>query len=273
MRRAFKYRLWTNANQERELGIALETHRRLYNACLDYRKLGYETLGDVDRVRRLLARGSSTERETNPFYARLNFSSAQATMRRLDKAFAGVLPPRQGRREAGLSAIQGARPLRLDRVPGLRRRHPADRRPAPRPARRDDPGQAAPPDRGHDQDRHAQARGRQVVRRLLVRPRRRRDRAEQEPAGRHRRRVWSPFLTTSEGEHEPNPRYQKDALPEASPEATGVVPQEEGRQEPPQGPQGSGQGPRPCGEPSARASPPDRLEVGPSLRASSRSKA
>ncbi len=35
MRRAFKYRLFTNANQDRELDIALETHRRLYNACLD----------------------------------------------------------------------------------------------------------------------------------------------------------------------------------------------------------------------------------------------
>ena len=30
MFRAYKFRLWTNANQERELGIMLETHRRLY---------------------------------------------------------------------------------------------------------------------------------------------------------------------------------------------------------------------------------------------------
>jgi putative transposase len=42
VRRAFKYRLFTNANEERELGIALETHRRLYNACLEQRKTAYE---------------------------------------------------------------------------------------------------------------------------------------------------------------------------------------------------------------------------------------
>jgi putative transposase len=87
VRRAFKYRLWTNANQERELGIMLETHRRLYNACLDERKSRYEaekvTVRYADQSARFKA-----ERTTNPYYARLNFSSAQATMRRLDKAFA-----------------------------------------------------------------------------------------------------------------------------------------------------------------------------------------
>lgn len=87
MRRAFKYRLWTNANQERELGIALESHRRLYNQCLDYRQLAYETLGtSVNYVD--FSRWFKHQRTTNAFYARLNFSSAQATMRRLDKSFA-----------------------------------------------------------------------------------------------------------------------------------------------------------------------------------------
>ena len=87
MRRAFKYRLWTNANQERELAAMLETHRRLYNSCLDERKSRYEaekiTVKYTDQSARF-----KVERETNAFYARLNFSSAQATMRRLDKAFA-----------------------------------------------------------------------------------------------------------------------------------------------------------------------------------------
>lgn len=87
MRRAFKYRLFTNRNQERELGAALETHRRLYNACLEERKARYGaekvTVGYGAQSARFKA-----ERATNPYYARLNFSSAQATMRRLDKAFA-----------------------------------------------------------------------------------------------------------------------------------------------------------------------------------------
>lgn len=28
MRRSYKYRLWSNANQERELAIMVETHRK-----------------------------------------------------------------------------------------------------------------------------------------------------------------------------------------------------------------------------------------------------
>jgi putative transposase len=85
MRRAFKYRLFTNINQARELDIMLETHRRLYNACLQERKSRYET--DKITVRYTQqSKHFTTTRATHPYYARVNFSSAQATMRRLDKA-------------------------------------------------------------------------------------------------------------------------------------------------------------------------------------------
>ena len=87
MLRAYKYRLWTTRNQERELGIMLETHRRLYNACLDQRKTAY---GTEKRSVKYSEQSSwyKSQRAVNAFFARLNFSSAQATMRRLDKAFA-----------------------------------------------------------------------------------------------------------------------------------------------------------------------------------------
>ncbi len=42
MRKAFKYRIYPNVNQHRELKIMLETHRRLYNECLGQRKDAYE---------------------------------------------------------------------------------------------------------------------------------------------------------------------------------------------------------------------------------------
>jgi putative transposase len=87
VRRAFKYRLWTNANQERELTLALETHRRLYNQCLEQRKTSYETEKRSVKYTEQSA-WFKAQRVVNPFFARLNFSSAQATMRRLDKAFA-----------------------------------------------------------------------------------------------------------------------------------------------------------------------------------------
>jgi putative transposase len=86
VRRAFRYRLWTNANQERELAAMIETHRRLYNSCLGERKSRYEAEKVTVKYTEQSARYKA-ERQTNPFYARLNFSSAQATMRRLDKAF------------------------------------------------------------------------------------------------------------------------------------------------------------------------------------------
>lgn len=86
MRRAYKFRLYPNTDQERELGIALETHRRLWNACLDQRKTAWET---EKRPVRYVGQSAwfKVERTANPYFARLNFSSAQATMRRLDKAF------------------------------------------------------------------------------------------------------------------------------------------------------------------------------------------
>jgi putative transposase len=87
VRRAFKFRLFTNRNQDRELAAMLETHRRLYNSCLDERKTRYEAEKVTVRYGEQSARFKA-ERATNPYYARLNFSSAQATMRRLEKSFA-----------------------------------------------------------------------------------------------------------------------------------------------------------------------------------------
>src|SRR3954447_23063747 len=65
----------------------LETHRRLYNSCLDERKSRYEAEKVTVKYAEQSARFKA-ERATNPYYARLNFSSAQATMRRLEKSFA-----------------------------------------------------------------------------------------------------------------------------------------------------------------------------------------
>lgn len=87
MKRSFKFRLYPNANQERELSIALETHRRLYDECLSLREMVYScyaetfTYADCSAHFKLL-------RTKNPYFQRLNYSSAQATMRKLDKSYA-----------------------------------------------------------------------------------------------------------------------------------------------------------------------------------------
>ena len=101
MRRAYKYRLFTNRNQERELGIMLESHRRLYNACLEQRKVGYETEKRSVKYTEQSA-WFKAERVVNPYFARLNFSSAQATMRRLEKAYQNFFRRvKQGEEEVG----------------------------------------------------------------------------------------------------------------------------------------------------------------------------
>jgi putative transposase len=86
MRRAFKFRLYPNVNQTRELDIMLETHRRLYNAALEQRKLVYETRG-ISLNYYAQANQLKELREADPYQARTNFSSAQATLRRLDKSY------------------------------------------------------------------------------------------------------------------------------------------------------------------------------------------
>ena len=106
MRKAFKYRLFTHANQERELDIALETHRRLYNTYLDYRELAYSIYGAtityID-----CSRWFKGQRATNPYFARINFSSAQATMRRLDKSFANFFRRLKTGEKAGYPRFKG----------------------------------------------------------------------------------------------------------------------------------------------------------------------
>ncbi len=86
MRKAFKYRLYPNRAQTEALSEILETHRRLYNAGLDERRAAWENERHSVRYTEQSARFKE-ERRSNEFYARLNFSSAQATLRRLNLAF------------------------------------------------------------------------------------------------------------------------------------------------------------------------------------------
>src|SRR4051794_15947444 len=84
----------------------LETHRRLYNACLEERKSRYEAEKVTVHYTEQSARFKA-ERATNPFYARLNFSSAQATMRRLDKAFTAFFRRVQAGAKPGYPRFRG----------------------------------------------------------------------------------------------------------------------------------------------------------------------
>ena len=86
MRKAFKYKLYPTRQQDAAMSVMLETHRRLYNDALAERNQSWE------QAQRSLSYGEQSAqlkatRKTNPFLAATNFSSCQATLRRLDTAF------------------------------------------------------------------------------------------------------------------------------------------------------------------------------------------
>ena len=105
--KAYKFRLWTNGNQERELSIMLETHRRLYNDALAQRQWFYDEW-QISRSYEDQSGWFKEEREKNVWFARLNFTSAQGTLRRLDKAFSNFFRRVKAGETAGYPRFKGA---------------------------------------------------------------------------------------------------------------------------------------------------------------------
>ena len=107
MLRAFKYRMFTNTNQERELSIALETHRRLYNECLSIRIMAYQCYGATFTYFDS-SNWFTRQRKINPYFSRLNFSSARGTMRRLDQSYANFFRRcKEGAEKPGFPRFKG----------------------------------------------------------------------------------------------------------------------------------------------------------------------
>ena len=108
MRRAFRFRLYPSANQARELGIMVETHRRLYNAALEQRKLAYETRR-ISLNYYAQANQHKELRASDPYQARTNFSSEQATLRRLDTSYQNFFRRcQQGSKAPGYPRFKGS---------------------------------------------------------------------------------------------------------------------------------------------------------------------
>jgi len=99
VRRAYKFRLRPTAGQHVRLQSCLDDHRELYNAALQERREAYQRtvrrspgfFGD-DRAKMPVHYGTQSAqlrdiRSMRPEMSRWSFSSQQATLRRLDKAF------------------------------------------------------------------------------------------------------------------------------------------------------------------------------------------
>ena len=88
MRRSYKFLLRPTAKQQAALAGMVEDHRQLYNAALEHRKTAYQRAGVTVRYGEQSADLKHIRRADPGGQGRWSFCSQQATLRRLDKAFA-----------------------------------------------------------------------------------------------------------------------------------------------------------------------------------------
>ena len=106
VRRAYVFRLRPTARQHVALAACVESHRELYNAALQERRDAWAH--SKTRINYGDQSAQLTEiRAARPDQAVWSFSSQQATLRRLNKAFAGFFRARQSRVRS--RAIRGSR--------------------------------------------------------------------------------------------------------------------------------------------------------------------
>ncbi len=107
MRKAFKYRLYPNREQDQALTAMVETHRHLYNRALAERKNTYEQEHRSVTYQEQSAH-LKEDRLTNPYLQATNFSSCQATLKRLKRAFQNFFRRVQaGEKEPGYPRFKG----------------------------------------------------------------------------------------------------------------------------------------------------------------------
>jgi putative transposase len=113
VRRAYKFRLRPTARQHVALAQCLASHRELYNAALQERRDAWRL------TRTAVFYGDQSAqlkgiRKVRPDVAAWSFSSQQATLRRLDRAFAGFFRRLKAGASPGYPRFKSAR--RFDSV-------------------------------------------------------------------------------------------------------------------------------------------------------------
>lgn len=88
MRRAYKFLLRPTSRQATALTACVEDHRALYNGALEHRRTAYRQAGATVRYGEQSAALRHIRADDPDGQGRWSFSSQQATLRRLDKAFA-----------------------------------------------------------------------------------------------------------------------------------------------------------------------------------------
>jgi putative transposase len=91
VRRACKFFLRPTARQAEALAAMLEDHRQLYNGALEHRKTAYQRAGVAMRYGDQSGDLKHIRRADPDGQGRWSFSSQEATLRRLDKAYAAFI--------------------------------------------------------------------------------------------------------------------------------------------------------------------------------------
>ncbi|WP_326637887.1 transposase [Nonomuraea fuscirosea] len=107
MRRSFKFLLRPTARQAAALAACLEDHRQLYNAALEHRRTAYAKAGASVRYGDQSADLKHIRADDPDGQGRWSFSSQQATLRRLDKAFRAFFDRVEAGRTPGYPRFKG----------------------------------------------------------------------------------------------------------------------------------------------------------------------
>ncbi|GAA4242141.1 RNA-guided endonuclease TnpB family protein [Actinomadura meridiana] len=107
MRRSFKFLLRPTARQAGSLAACLEDHRQLYNAALEHRRTAYRMAGVSVRYGDQSAELTYIRAADAGGQGRWSFCSQQATLRRLDKAFAAFFRRVKTGQRAGFPRFKG----------------------------------------------------------------------------------------------------------------------------------------------------------------------
>ncbi|SDL65736.1 putative transposase [Nonomuraea maritima] len=107
MRRSCKFLLRPTSKQAAALTQCLEDHRQLYNAALEHRRTAYATAGVGVRYGEQSAELKHIRADDPGGQGRWSFSSQQATLRRLDKAFGAFFDRVRTGRTPGFPRFKG----------------------------------------------------------------------------------------------------------------------------------------------------------------------
>ncbi|WP_345531711.1 transposase [Microbispora amethystogenes] len=107
MRRSFKFLLRPTRKQAAALTQCLHDHRELYNAALEHRRTAYRRAGVTVRYGDQSGELKHIRADDPDGQGRWSFSSQQATLRRLDKAFAAFFARVKAGRTPGFPRFKG----------------------------------------------------------------------------------------------------------------------------------------------------------------------